>query len=98
MKPQRFEIGQAVALKHGNAKISNSSHPRECSAPLPSVIYHVAEYFMGTFQDLKGKWLISLKEIDQRNFYNEDAFEPVEMTSEEIQALTDESISVPIEK
>ena len=89
--PQRFAIGQAVTPRVGVFK--GVSKP----APQQGEVYHVSSYFWGQ-QHPNGSpyWYILLVEISGYCYY-EAGFEPVEVTTEQIEALVEESISQPVQ-
>jgi len=95
MKPQRFEIGQAVTLK-----VSKKIPTQNPDSPSESIklgeIYHVEKYYSpyqmgkapnGYFFD---GWYCDLTEID--SCVAEDILDPVELTTEQITALIEETL------
>lgn len=96
MKAQRFEIGQAVTPKRGEGFSNWYGIP----APTQD-IFHVHGYKHGsTFplpvNAMKDDWYISLGPEDGNLWRWEPGFEPVELTSESISALMEQTISEPV--
>lgn len=94
MKPQRFEIGQAVTP---SLKVVTLETPSYGAKPIMGEIYHVEEYIHWNDERIKhcsrkGVWYVSLREYTT-NFCAEDLLDPVELTSEQISALIEESIT-----
>lgn len=81
MKPQRFEIGQAVTPKIDKefALIKGSGDSPD---PKFGNIYHVSEYLFEM-----NEWFISLDEMPDDIYYSEIDFDPVITTSELTEAL-----------
>lgn len=90
MKPQRFEIGQAVAVKFG--EISQFNTARGVKTPRAGEIYHVESYHWGRdllkiypqFNVDKNNWYIGLAELN--GLYWELSFDPV-ITDSELESL-----------
>lgn len=92
MKPQRFEVGQAITPKtndpwrnESSARIENYNDPKF------GEIYHVLKY--NHFSQVSDSWMIKLHEFTN-SAYDEDEFDPVISTD----ALEKElkSISEPV--
>ena len=83
MKPQRFEIGQAVTPKRGAWTPMDRNLP---GRPPKMDIYHVSEYH--THRGFPDLWFISLDELplptDPK--FDEDGFDPV-ITDSELESL-----------
>jgi len=102
MKPQRFKIGQAVTPKVNMQWPINNDigylgiSPRQAPNPVPEMpkqgeIYHVDGY--QAYDD--GIWGIFLSEYNHELTFNEEKFDPVELTGKEIADLIGESILTP---
>jgi len=73
MKPQRFEIGQAVTMKNPlNWLVLDG--PSAGSLALFGKIYHVKEY---TSYHSQYRWLISFEELHPEDEFEENEFVPV---------------------
>lgn len=87
MKPQRFEIGQAVTPRYGVDW--NGRSPNYTDVPSPKMdVLHVSSY-----KEKWGYWYIRIVEMPQDCYYREDQFEPLISDSELAREL--ESIEVP---
>lgn len=89
MKPQRFEIGQAVTP---NKKKWEHVHDDVPMPPSFGNVYHVSEYW--NFED--NLWYIHLKEVPDSYVYNEEGFDPVITTHELEKELSEIEITVAI--
>lgn len=72
MKPQRFEIGQAVT--------PNKNHPLKFEEGCPPFkfgeVYHVMEYHQALYK-FERAWYIVLEELPHDKIYLEMSFDPV---------------------
>lgn len=87
MKPQRFEIGQAITLKH---EYKNAPVQPGCIRPAFGQVYHVSGYALDTFQG-KPEWWITLEEHPKRQISREADFDPVvtdAVLSKELESIT----------
>lgn len=93
MKPQRFTPGQAVTPKKKEFKIEDNPS----GLPPPTVrfgeIYHVEEYRVFW----NGNWYMTLTEQGPRYEFADISFDPVDLTTEQIAELVEESLSKPVE-
>jgi hypothetical protein len=89
MKPKRFEIGQAVTLRKRSRRWRKTSDdsPTRFKGNFPSFgkVYHVHSYY--TF--FNGEWFISLREINGKASFYEDAFDPIISTKGLMDELVD---------
>ena len=98
MKPQRFEIGQAVTPKRGwNWEDNDFGLGRPSSD-----IFHVSGYLHPStpkryYPDLEFMgWYITLREFPQSRFFSESGFDPIELTTEQVTSLLEEPITVEV--
>lgn len=91
MKPQRFEIGQAVSLRKKPKGVTNVESNEKFPCPLShSEIYHIAGYGEGRGSG-KGEWYVFIAEYNHNCLFNEDGFEPV-ISDNIISELLEESL------
>lgn len=112
MKPQRFEIGQAVTVKPGIHwvkvmgditwwrrilffPILQKIFPA-LGVPVGEILY-VKHYGRSTIF-CPDEWFLQFTNYESTDWYAERCFDPVEMTSEEVAALLEESMTQTVEK
>lgn len=88
MKPQKFQLGQAVTPIN-NKEYKTVSGLDGGDDPRFGKIYHVSEY-----RERFGEWYIGISELSPFIFWNENRFAPIEMTSESLTALLEETKTV----
>ena len=86
MKGQKFEIGQAVVIKYDRCNDPKKGGFNEKIDP--SQILHIAEYV-----SQHGLWYCNMREWRSTHIVREDALEPIELTSEQLASMIEETIS-----
>ena len=91
MKPKRFSEGQAVTP---NKKEWGPVEGYEISPPpIFGKEYHVSSYY--DFEN--DHWYIFLDEMPSNCVFNEEGFDPVDLTTEQVSEVVEESLSMPVE-
>lgn len=93
MAPQRFEIGQEIALKSRPkcVTINGTGKPVQDGLPVPTIgkTYHVSHYQASWTGN--GQWFIGLSEFPGPYTYQELAFEPL-LTETALTELLEKSL------
>jgi hypothetical protein len=97
MKPQRFEIGQAVTPRGAQWRYEHPSPQDISPSPDPRFgeIYHVKRYSHREANAGLG-WGIQLNELVGTTWYLETSFDPVEITTEQLEVMISETQPVEV--
>ena len=93
MKPQRFEVGQAVT-PNANSTWFDGRTRQKCTGPKFGNVYTVAGYTSDPCQC--GAPCILLNEWPHSDWFCDEGFAPVELTTEQITALLEEPQHVEV--
>lgn len=98
MKPQKFQIGQPVVIKMKDYQTGQRA-PSFTQKISPADILHVSQYWPGdkVINGNPNAWFCGMREWANDQLVDESALDPVDLTSEEIAELVEESISQPVE-